>query len=189
MSDLTHYIELKAIPQSDITQNQVISHLMQQLHRILPQFAGRIGAGFPGYGQMRGMGGIIRLFGNQTDCNALFAQLHTIGIAEYALIDPIKMVPERINAHIRYARLHPKDGSAIRRAQKRLQAQGKWNEDVYKNILNKWSPAQKLPHIHMNSRSTGQRFILWIKGQTLPHQQTGLFSAYGLSQQATIPNF
>ena len=44
--DQTHYLELRAIPQADITQSQVLSHLMQTLHQCLPAYAGRIGAAF-----------------------------------------------------------------------------------------------------------------------------------------------
>lgn len=44
---LSHYIELKAIPQAELTQAEVLSHLMQHIHRLLPAYAGRIGIAFP----------------------------------------------------------------------------------------------------------------------------------------------
>ena len=44
----THYLELRAIPQADLIQSQVLSHLMQTLHQYLPAYAGRIGVAFPG---------------------------------------------------------------------------------------------------------------------------------------------
>lgn len=43
----SHYLELRAIPQPELTQSQVLSHLMQALHQYLPAYAGRIGAAFP----------------------------------------------------------------------------------------------------------------------------------------------
>ena len=85
----THYLELRAIPQADLIQSQVLSHLMQTLHQYLPAYAGRIGVAFPGYGQARTLGGIIRLIGNEADCQALHQQLHASGnINDYAYSTP-----------------------------------------------------------------------------------------------------
>ena len=36
----SHYLELRAIPQPELTQSQVLSHLMQALHQYLPAYAG-----------------------------------------------------------------------------------------------------------------------------------------------------
>ncbi|MBD4686568.1 type I-F CRISPR-associated endoribonuclease Cas6/Csy4, partial [Xanthomonas citri pv. citri] len=46
MSELTHYIELKAIPQVDILQTDVIAHGLQILHKFLPLYQGQIGLSF-----------------------------------------------------------------------------------------------------------------------------------------------
>ena len=185
----THYIELRAIPQADITQSQVLSHLMQTLHQYLPAYAGRIGAAFPGYGQARTLGGIIRLIGNQTDCQTLYQHLHDSGINDYALLYPVAEVPHGIQRHVRYSRSHHKGQSALRRAEQRLTAQGKWQAEIADKMREKWQPPQKLPHVQINSASTKRTFTLWIKQQNHSQPQAGLFSAYGLSQQATVPQF
>ena len=186
----THYLELRAIPQADLIQSQVLSHLMQTLHQYLPAYAGRIGVAFPGYGQARTLGGIIRLIGNEADCQALHQQLHASGnINDYPLLYPVAEVPSGIQRHARYSRSHHKGPSALRRAEQRLTAQGKWQPEIADKMREKWQTPPKLPHLQLRSASTKQTFTLWIKQQNYTHPQTGLFSAYGLSQEATVPQF
>lgn len=186
----THYLELRAIPQAELTQSQVLSHLMQALHQYLPAYAGRIGAAFPGYGQARTLGGIIRLIGNEADCQALHRQLDASGnISDYALLYAVAAVPGGIQSHVRYSRSHHKGRSALRRAEQRLIAQGKWQAEIADKMREKWQTPPKLPHLQLRSASTKQTFTLWVKQQSHTHPQTGLFGTYGLSQHATVPQF
>ena len=186
----THYLELRAIPQPELTQSQVLSHLMQALHQHLPAYAGRIGVAFPGYGQARTLGGIIRLIGNEADCQALHQQLHASGnISDYALLYAVAKVPQGIQSHARYSRSHHKGPSALRRAEQRLSAQGKWQAEIADKMRAKWQTPPKLPHLQLRSASTKQTFTLWIQQQNHTHPKPGLFSAYGLSQEATVPQF
>ena len=186
----THYLELRAIPQPELTQSQVLSHLMQALHQHLPAYAGRIGVAFPGYGQARTLGGIIRLIGNEADCQALHQQLHASGnISDYALLYAVAKVPQGIQSHARYSRSHHKGPSALRRAEQRLSTQGKWQAEIADKMRAKWQTPPKLPHLQLRSASTKQTFTLWIQQQNHTHPKPGLFSAYGLSQEATVPQF
>ncbi|MFD1244358.1 type I-F CRISPR-associated endoribonuclease Cas6/Csy4 [Paralysiella testudinis] len=186
----SHYLELRAIPQPELTQSQVLSHLMQALHQHLPAYAGRIGVAFPGYGQARTLGGIIRLIGNEADCQALHQQLHASGnISDYALLYAVAKVPQGIQSHARYSRSHHKGPSALRRAEQRLSAQGKWQAEIADKMRAKWQTPPKLPHLQLRSASTKQTFTLWIQQQNHTHPKPGLFSAYGLSQEATVPQF
>ena len=186
----SHYLELRAIPQPELTQSQVLSHLMQALHQHLPAYAGRIGVAFPGYGQARTLGGIIRLIGNEADCQALHQQLHASGnISDYALLYAVAKVPQGIQSHARYSRSHHKGPSALRRAEQRLGTQGKWQAEIADKMRAKWQTPPKLPHLQLRSASTKQTFTLWIQQQNHTHPKPGLFSAYGLSQEATVPQF
>lgn len=45
------YFDIKVLPNPEIIQSAVLAHLMQQLHKQLPVFNGRIGLAFPAYGQ------------------------------------------------------------------------------------------------------------------------------------------
>ena len=63
---MDYYFELRALPNPEILQSEVIAHLMGELHLALTQYNGEIGLDFPGYAHGRGLGGIIRLLGAQS---------------------------------------------------------------------------------------------------------------------------
>lgn len=191
MSELSHYFDIKAIPQADITQSEVISHIMQLLHQILPQFNGKIGLGFPAYGQQKTLGGIIRVFGSEKDISVIHQELlQSNSMKDYALIGPISSIPERVNGYAYFKRLHQKGASQIRRSQKRLTEQGKWSDDIADNMLVKHMKQKNLPHVHLKSSSTGQNWILQIQQQLSNHPSSeGEFNSFGLSKQLTVPLF
>ena len=183
----THYIEIKAIPQVDMLQTEVISFCLQKLHQILPHFEGRIGLAFPAYGNDKTLGGIIRLFGSENDCDSVYIKSQEL--RDYALLSEVMPIPEKVRSYRIYQRVQMKGQSAIRRAEKRLTAQGKWSEEVRQNMLQKQSTQRVYPHVHLKSSSTKQQFILAIKSVYKAKSVEGSFSAYGLSQTATVPHF
>ena len=183
----THYIEIKAIPQVDMLQTEVISFCLQKLHQILPHFEGRIGLAFPAYGNDKTLGGIIRLFGSENDCDSVYIKSQEL--RDYVLLSEVMPIPEKVRSYRIYQRVQMKGQSAIRRAEKRLTAQGKWSEEVRQNMLQKQSIQRIYPHAHLKSSSTKQQFILAIKSVYKAKSVEGSFSAYGLSQTATVPHF
>lgn len=183
----THYIEIKAIPQVDMLQTEVISFCLQKLHQILPHFEGRIGLAFPAYGNDKTLGGIIRLFGSENDCDSVYIKSQEL--RDYVLFSEVMPIPEKVRSYRIYQRVQMKGQSAIRRAEKRLTAQGKWSEEVRQNMLQKQSIQRIYPHAHLKSSSTKQQFILAIKSVYKAKSVEGSFSAYGLSQTATVPHF
>lgn len=183
----THYIEIKAIPQVDMLQTEVISFCLQKLHQILPYFEGRIGLAFPAYGNDKTLGGIIRLFGSENDCDSVYIKSQEL--RDYVLLSEVMPIPEKVRSYRIYQRVQMKGQSAIRRAEKRLTAQGKWSEEVRQNMLQKQSIQRIYPHAHLKSSSTKQQFILAIKSVYKAKSVEGSFSAYGLSQTATVPHF
>ncbi|HHW7448974.1 type I-F CRISPR-associated endoribonuclease Cas6/Csy4 [Pasteurella multocida] len=184
----THYIELKAIPQMDMLQSEVIGHCMQILHQFLPHFEGRVGVAFPAYGLGRNLGGIVRLFANQEDCNQLHQQLLRSGLSDYALISEVSKTPLSTECRS-YSRVHRKGQSAIRRTEKRLKSQGRWDESIRADMQQRQQNVAFFPHCHLKSASTGQRFILAVKENRMPQSCVGVFNAYGLSNSATVPHF
>lgn len=183
----THYIEIKAIPQVDMLQTEVISFCLQKLHQILPHFEGRIGLAFPAYGNDKTLGGIIRLFGSENDCDSVYIKSQEL--RDYVLLSEVMPIPEKVRSYRIYQRVQMKGQSAIRRAEKRLTAQGKWSEEVRQNMLQKQAIQRVYPHAHLKSSSTKQQFILAIKSVYKAKSVEGSFSAYGLSQTATVPHF
>lgn len=190
MSELTHYFELKAIPQAEMTQNEIMSLLFEGIHRQLPPFKGRVGIGFPGYGRDRSVGGIIRLFGNEEDITALNQMLHSQSeMTDYALMTVTKPIPSKVLGHYQFRRLRRKGMSDLRRAKARLTQQGKWNEEVSERMIAHFDRPMTEPFLRIQSQSTGQKFSLWIKRRRINESDEGVFSHYGLSHTRTIPNF
>lgn len=188
---LSHYANITAIEQTDLLQSQVVAHIIQTLHRFLPQYQGRIGISFPAYGQSRTLGGIIRLHGSETDLKALVYQLQDTGLHDYALIGQAEPVPsEKIYGHARFSRRQRKAGSDLKRARKRLTEQGFSEAEINQRLqakAEKITPIN-LPHVFLDSASTRQRYLLAINKQTIA-EQAGTFNSHGLSLSATVPLF
>lgn len=187
MTKLTHYIELRAIPQAEIPHHQVMAYAMQYLHRIFPQYQGDIGIAFPQYDEKRGLGHIIRLFSQSSILELVEMQLNEIG--QYFLMMPITPTPEKTQA-VCYQRIQHKSASALRRAECRLKQQGKWNETIMQIMQMKQQQQKRYPHVFLKSYTTQQdKFILEIKQLICKQHQFGKFNSYGLSSTATIPHF
>lgn len=186
---LTHYFELRAIPQLEITETEVINQVMQSLHQVLVNHQGNIAVSFPCYNVNRTLGGIIRLFGDEAQLQQFKTVLQTV-VSDYTIALPINPVPTNIRGYLRLIRVNPKGQSALRRAEKRLTAQGKWSDEVKNKMIEKWGSVQlNYPHLHFTSKSTGQNFIMWIKQEKCTTPVQGIFNSYGLSKTATIPDF
>ncbi len=185
------YLDIKALPNPEIIQSAVVAALMQSLHRMLPAYDGRIGVGFPAYGQQRTLGGIIRVFGAKEDIESLHANLNEdSNVANYALVMPLAVIPMNITKFASYKRYHVQGQSRLRRQQKRHEERGTWNQAIEQAMNEKLSETVNLPHISLSSSSTGQRFILFVKRQIKKTSADGKFNAYGLSLfDATIPMF
>ena len=185
------YFDIKALPNPEIIQSAVLSHLMQQLHKLLPAFEGRIGLAFPAYGQQRTLGGIIRALGESKDVDRLYDQLQCmVVVSDYALLTPIEPTPMGITQYARYTRAHAKGNSRLQRLKRRHQAVGTWTDELATAIASKYSQPLHLPHVSLNSVSSGQAFILFVHRNIVQEQGEGSFNAYGLSLGgAAVPVF
>lgn len=188
---LTHYFELRAIPQIEITEVDVMNQLMQSLHQVLVNHQGNIAVSFPCYNLHRTLGGIIRLFGTETDLHKLLIDLkQQSSVTDYALALSITPIPTNVKGYLRLIRVNPKGQSALKRAKKRLTAQGKWSNEVANKMIDKWGSVNlQYPHLHFSSKSTNQQFIMWLKQEKSAESVSGTFNSYGLSKTATVPEF
>lgn len=186
------YFDIKALPNPEIIQSAVVAHLMQALHKLLPQFQGRPGVDFPAYGQQRTLGGIIRLLGNEGDLQQLNEQIKkTAEFNNYAFVTECSSIPENIKKHAVYKRKHSKGNSRFRRLKNRHETKGTWSDELAKTVNEKFNLPSRLPHVCLSSASTNQpQFLLFIKERFIPEAKIGLFNGYGLSLDgATVPKF
>ncbi len=187
------YFELKAIPDPELLQSEVLAQLMQVTHGVLSDYDGRVGVSFPAYGQSRTLGGILRLHGEEVDLLKLQSQLGTNPvIRSYALITDVGFIPKKISDYGVFRRQHIKGASDIRRLISRHKKRGTWNEELEVAITQKYSQDVVCPHLKLKSSSTGQpSFLLFVKRtiQKYP-SETVKFGSYGLSKDgSSIPLF
>jgi CRISPR-associated endonuclease Csy4 len=186
------YFNIKAIPDPEMLQSAVVGQLMQAMHFLLPSYAGRVGLGFPGYGQSRTLGGILRVHGSAEDVQKLENEVKDNSIfRSYALVTSVEKIPNRVNGYAEYRRFHVKGESHYRRLEKRHKARGTWTPELEKAIAEKYQEPMKCPHVALKSRSTGQpKFMLFVKKLERGEAIGGVFNSYGLSVDgATVPLF
>ena len=112
------YLEVVAIPNDEIRQGVVVSSLMQNVHRLLPRYAGRIGLSFPMYRVNRTPGSCIRAHGSSMDVQSFYEDLvQQTAITDYALVIEPQTSPTgaEIKGHHAYVRVQPKGASRLRR--------------------------------------------------------------------------
>ncbi len=184
------YFDVKALPNPEITQSAVLAHLMQQLHKALPAFEGRLGLAFPAYGQQHTLGGIIRILGEEIDVVDLHQQLQgMMDVTDNGLLTAMASIPEG-NKYVRYTRVHVKGNSRMQRLKRRHEAAGTWTDELAAAIEAKYSRPMHLPHVGLRSASSGQRFLLFVQRANASELFAGLFNAYGLSLgEASVPSF
>lgn len=187
------YFELKAIPDPELLQSAVVGKLMQAMHGLLPSYQGRLGISFPGYGQARTLGGILRLHGSSDDMQELHSQLRkTPVVGSYSLITDLNRVPENISEHGIFKRMHTKSKSDINRLIQRHKNRGTWTQVLEAAIRDSYSQDVICPHVRLKSYSTGQpSFLLFVRKMVCKYPtENGKFNTYGLSKNgATVPLF
>ena len=187
---LTHYTELTAIPQAEMLQSEVMGFLVENIHKIIPKYEGRIALSFPAYIPNRSLGAIIRIFGEEGEIVEIFNKLQKL--ADYALIQEPTKIPE-FRKFASFSRYRPKNptNSALNRLEKRAKKRG-INATEIESYKRQWLAkyhSSFMPFVYLKSSSTGQKMPLYIKMQEKPKAEEGMFNSYGLSQRATVPLF
>ncbi len=186
----THYFDIKAIPQAEMLQSAVVSHLLQVLHRYLPEYNtdndDPIALAFPAYGQAGTLGGIIRVFGNEEKTTALHQQLGKI--SDYALITACEKIPEKVKGYAYFYRQRFKGNSHLRHLKQRAEDRGEaWSPEHEKAVTKKYSNHKHVPFAVLKSSSTGQDKIwLHIGMQKADAPSQGSLSAYGVNVKSQV---
>ncbi|MEQ5800762.1 type I-F CRISPR-associated endoribonuclease Cas6/Csy4 [Halomonas sp. H10-9-1] len=189
---MDHYLDIHLRPDPDFSPALLMGALYSKLHRALVDLeADDIGVSFPDHKlgvRARSPGDRLRLHGRGTRLEQLMANAWLTGMRDHVVQQTIQDVPAETRYRVvrrrqfntgspsrakRYAQRH---GIAIEEAQRLMQA-----------------PAERqitLPFVQVSSRSSGQRFALFIEhGQPQSQPVAGRFNHYGLSSEATVPWF
>lgn len=196
---MKYYQEITLIEQEEIATYFIWSKLYAQFHLALVEVKNHndksnIGVSFPEYrfNAEKGIGLLgtkLRLFANSDN------ELHNLNInswlarlSDYIHITSIREVPmHKITGYAIFSRKQVKT-NADRLARHRIK-RGDINFDEsvkrYQNVIT----TSDLPFVQLKSLTNQHPFRLFIHKENKEHAEVGGFSSYGLSADATVPEF
>lgn len=190
----SYYQEITLIPDADLSSAFLWTKVFTQLHIALADSIHTkksmpFAAGFPEYDE-KGLGIKLRIFsGNRENLETLQIGNWMARLSDYVHMTSIRKVPEgRIKGYAVYSRVQP-DASIARKARRYVKRHEGVTIEEAAALLKTKAPESHLPYIQIRSASTGERFSLFIRRQSLESPQPGDFNAYGLSTAGTVPEF
>ena len=184
---MTHYIEIKLLPDQEFSSSLLMNALFAKFHRALVEAGhGEVGVSFPQANKT--LGDTIRLHGAKVALERLMEIKWLKGLTDYTHVTEIAAVPYNCKYRV-VKRVQAK--SSVERLYRRSVKKGWLSAEEAEVKMNAGKEQQfKLPYILLKSRSTEQSFRLFIQhGKASDSPVSGEFSAYGLSDVATIPCF
>ena len=182
-----HFIEICLLPDTEFPTSLLMNALFAKIHRALAEAGhGEVGVSFPHV--QKTLGDTIRLHGSQVALEQLTSVGWLKGLTDYTHVTVITTVPENCKHRV-VKRVQAK--SSVERMYRRSIKKGWLSEEEAEVKMNAGKDHQlKLPYVQLKSRSTAQSFNLFIQqGKVVDSPAPGVFSAYGLSDVATIPWF
>lgn len=193
---MKYYQEITLLPGPEISLNFLWSKVYQLLHPILAASAdsqGRtpFGVSFPGYTMEHdrpSLGNKLRVFASDGESlEALQLKNRFQRLEDYLHIVRIpRQVPETVSGYSRYARIHQEANSAAKA--RRYSLRNGISLSEARKLFPPNGARLKDPYIRLNSKSTGQKMLLFIR-KTESEAKDGSFNTYGLSNVATVPEF
>lgn len=192
---MNYYQDITLIPDGEVSLSFLWTKVFTQLHLALAEEKRREGMvktalSFPTY-QNKGLGNKVRVLALETEqLNRLNLKQALIRLSEdYIKLTEIKKIPEHsIIGYSVYSRYQP-DEFVERKARRYVRRHEGISYEEAIHLLNTQKKESTLPYIQIKSLSSSQRFSLFIKKKSCKEEQQGLFSAYGLSDKATVPEF
>lgn len=184
------YLEFQLLPDPEFPPDMLMNALFAKLHRALVSHGeGRIGISFPDVGKKAGqLGQRLRLHGQASDLEKLMASNWLQGMRDHLAAFAIRPVPD--GAKHRIVRRVQAQSNPERLRRRLIRRHGISPEAATTAIPDSAAERLKLPSLVVASHSTQQQFPLFI--EHLPEQEEaspGNFTAYGLSNEASIPWF
>lgn len=192
---MKHYIEITLLPNPDIALNFLWEKVYQRIHLGLVDIKDNkgnvpIGIAFPEYNAAQyQLGTKLRLFAQEA---GILEQLNPREclkhLSDYVDLTNSRAVPEKITGYVSYSRVQVK--SNAQRLMRRSIKKDWLSQQQAEEKLSKLSDKQTtLPFVQINSKSTGERFPLFIDCIEQSQANTKAFNTYGLSKQSTVPVF
>lgn len=189
---MDHYVDIRLRPDPDFAPSMLMGALYNKLHRALFDLqVTDVGVSFPAHKhgvRARTLGDHLRLHGSQARLEQLMGASWLTGMRDHTQVSELLATPANAQ-HINVARKQFNTGSESRA--KRYAKRHNIEEGEARQIYAKVAARRiELPFVQINSRSTQQRFSLFIEhGKPVDAVVQGSFSHYGLSPSATVPWF
>lgn len=191
---MNYYQEITLIPNGEVSLSFLWTKVFTQLHLALAEEQRREGMvktalAFPEY-QDKGLGNKIRILAPSAEqLKRLHLEQGLKRLSDYVHMIKIRKIAERrITGYSIYSRYQP-DESVERKARRYARRhEGVSYKDAL-NLLNQREKTYNLPYIQLKSVSTAQTFSLFIKKTSCQSEQSGTLSTYGLSDNASVPEF
>lgn len=187
---MSDYLDIRLRPNPEFTTPMLMSALFSKLHRNLAQNDHmQIGVSFPEYNADKpSLGNCLRLHGDETTLKQLMALNWLNGMQDHIKLARIQSTPT--TAEHRVVRRVQAKSSAERLRRRTRKHRGLDETQALAQIPDSKEQRLNLPYVSIQSRSTGQRFRLFIEhGAIQSAPSPGYFNSYGLSQEASIPWF
>ncbi len=185
---MDYFIDIRILPDPELNTQILLNALFSKFHRaVVAHGFGEIGVSFPEYN--KDLGNILRLHGSKDNLSGFLDSNWIKGLRDYTRVGELAAVPvkcryrtvKRIRPKMSAARQRRLDARRAARGDQGIKAKAT-NEECFLRLHH--------PFIRLISQSSGQVFPLFIQhGDLLDSATQGNFSAYGLSDTATIPWF
>ncbi|CNH98488.1 type I-F CRISPR-associated endoribonuclease Cas6/Csy4 [Yersinia pekkanenii] len=184
---MDHYLDIRVLSDPEFSAQALLEALFAKLHRALVATTqGRVGVSFPGAGKT--LGSQLRVHGRQCDLVELQSAGWLKGLRDYCECSEIFPIPAVVKYRV-IRRVQVK--SNVERLRRRSVSKG-WltEEEARLRIPDSHEQQCNLPFLRLKSLSSAQHFLLFVEqGKLQETPVTGVFSAYGLSTNTTIPWF
>ncbi|WP_104203290.1 type I-F CRISPR-associated endoribonuclease Cas6/Csy4 [Billgrantia saliphila] len=189
---MDYYLDIRLRPDPDFSSAMLMGALYSKLHRALFDLeADDIGISFPDHKtgvRARTPGDRLRLHAGQARLEQLMEIAWLTGMRDHVMLEAIQPVPAE--ARHRNVRRRQFNTGSPSRAKRYAQRHSIGVEEAQRLMETPAARQIALPFVQVSSRSSGQRFALFIEhGQLQPQPVAGRFNHYGLSGEATVPWF
>jgi CRISPR-associated endonuclease Csy4 len=191
---MKYYLEIRLMDEIEIGLGFLWQKLYQKLHLSLVELADEagkvpVGVSFPEY--QRGsfpLGDRLRLFAEEeSTLKTLRLEDRLADMAEYLTISEIREVPKD-HGYAAFSRKQIKN-NPLRLARRYAKRHDISLEEALKRYENFDMRTSKLPYFNFRSSSTGQRMMVFVQKSSAEEAREGSFNTFGLSAQATVPDF
>lgn len=191
---MRYYQEATILPSQEVSAAFIWTKAHRQLHIGLVAMKDEngnvpIGVSFPEY-QLSpcGLGCKLRVFAEEESALAALGLEKLLArLRDYVHVTGIRPVPARPKGYTVYRRVHAAK-SVAQKARRYAKRHGISYEEA-ETLFTQERPEGKLPYLQLDSLTNKNRFSLFIAKEEREQAVKGKFNVYGLSAEATVPEF